>query len=206
MFKDNIMSIVIFDTEYTSWQGCNENGWRDWQKKEVVQIAAVKINENLEVIAELCLYVKPKINPLLSDYFVNLTNITNETLREKGIGFARAYEMFAKFVDTDVCWSHGWGVPIENASDGEIINANLQLLGLKPKDIKYCNIAAFFAEMYKKYGIDIKSQSSGMIAGLLGRENNLKNLGILPHNAMYDVLSIVEGLRYFAEDSKKLFK
>ena len=35
------MSFVIFDTEYTTWKGCNENGWHRNQKKEIVQIAAM---------------------------------------------------------------------------------------------------------------------------------------------------------------------
>lgn len=45
-----------------------------------------------------------------------------------------------------------------------------------------------------------------MIAKLLGREENLQKSGLNPHNAMYDVLSIVEGIRYFASESKKLFE
>lgn len=27
------MSFVIFDTEYTSWKGCQEYGWQGMQKK-----------------------------------------------------------------------------------------------------------------------------------------------------------------------------
>ena len=200
------MSIVIFDTEYTSWKGCQEFGWKNGQKKEVVQLSAIKINENLEVIGEFSVYVKPKINPVLSDYFINLTGITNEMITEKGISLSDAYALFSQFVDNDVCWSHGWGSPLENISDGQIINDNLQLIGIHPKNIKYYNIAAFFAEMYKKYNIDIKSQSSGMIATLLGRDKNLKNLGLATHNALYDVYSILEGIKNFREDAKMLFE
>ena len=200
------MSIVIFDTEYTTWKGCNENGWHGWQEKEVVQIAAARINEKLEVLDELCLFVKPTINPVLSDYFENLTGITNAMVQEKGLFYPEAYAKFSEFVGNDVCWSHGWGSPIENPSDGNIMNHNCEILNLPVKNIKYKNVAAFFAEMYKKHGIDIKSQSSGMIARLLGREENLKNLGISEHNAMYDVYSIIEGLRYFSAESKALFE
>jgi len=200
------MNIVIFDTEYTSWKGCQEFGWRGKQKKEVVQISAVKVNEKIEIIDKICIYVKPQINPILSEYFENLTGITNELIQKEGISFEEAYNKFADFADADVCWSHGWGSPLDHASDGEIINNNLKLLHLPTKKIKYRNIASFFADMYKKYNIDIKSQSSGMIAKLLGREDNLKNLNICAHNAIYDVMSIIEGIRYFIKDSNSLFK
>lgn len=200
------MNIVIFDTEYTSWEGCQKLGWRGNQKKEVVQISAVKINSQLDIIDSFCIYIRPKINPILSDYFENLTGITNNLIKEEGVDFETAYNKFTLFVGECVCWSHGWGSPLESKSDGEIIDDNLKLLNLSPNKIRYRNIAAFFAEMYKKYNIDIKSQASGTIASLLGRENNLKNLGISQHNAMYDVLSIVEGIRYFASESKKLFE
>jgi len=200
------MNIVIFDTEYTSWEGCQKFGWHGNQKKEVVQISAVKINPKLDIIDNFCVYIQPKINPILSDYFEKLTGITNKLIEKEGIDFEKAYNKFIHFAGDCVCWSHGWGSPLENESDGEIINDNLKLLNLSPKNIKYRNIAAFFADMYKKYNIDIKSQASGTIATLLGREDNLHNLGISQHNAIYDVLSIVEGVRYFASDSKKLFE
>lgn len=37
------MSFVIFDTEYASWRSCQENGWTGNQKKEIVQLSALKI-------------------------------------------------------------------------------------------------------------------------------------------------------------------
>lgn len=200
------MSIVIFDTEYTSWKGCQENGWKNGQEREVVQLSAVKIDENLQVIDELCCYVKPKINPVLSDYFSELTGITNETIQKKGEDFASVYEKFYDFVAGDVCWSHGWGSPENDECDGTIINHNLELLNLPKKTVKYKNIGAFFAKIYKKYGIDVKSQASGMIAKILKRENNLKTLNLNEHNALYDVYSILEGVRYFAEEAEYLFR
>ena len=200
------MSIVIFDTEYTSWKGCQENGWKNGQEKEVVQLSAIKINEKLQALGELCCFVKPTINPILSDYFCDLTGITNEIIREKGEEFASVYEKFYDFVDGDVCWSHGWGSPEDNECDGAIINHNLKLLNLPKKDIKYKNIGDFFAKMYKKYGIEVKSQASGMIAKILKREKNLAALNLNEHNALYDAYSILEGIKYFADEAEYLFK
>lgn len=193
------MSFVIFDTEYTTWKGCNENGWHGFQKKEIVQIAAIKINSDLEVTTDFNRLCKPQINPVLSDYFVNLTHITNEDVAQNGILFADAYAAFKKFVGADVCFSHGWGGNFNDKSDGDIIKENLQLYGLpKDNDITYRNIAPIFKQLYDKHHINIMRQSSGEIVHLLGIEAAVKNLNI--HNALFDVYSILEGLEYFKQD------
>ena len=91
------MSFVIFDTEYTSWKGCLEHGWVGNQKKEIVQIASIKVSDKLEVLGQLNLFCKPLVNPVLSDYFVKLTNITNECIDEFGVSFNDAYNKFKEF-------------------------------------------------------------------------------------------------------------
>ena len=195
------MTFIIFDTEYTSWKGCQENGWHGQQKKEIVQIAALKVDEHLNVKDELAIFCKPQINPVLSDYFVELTGISNDLIAQKGIFFAEAYEKFSNFVNSNVCYSHGWGSDSNNACDGEIIAENLHLYNLLPnKKIIYKNIAPLFKALYEKHHLDIKSQSSGQIVKLLGICSRLEKLHIDEHNALFDVYSILEGLRYFAAD------
>ena len=60
----------------------------------------------------------------------------------------------------------------------------------------YKNIAFWFRDKYKQENINIKKQSSGEIADLLGLSENMKRIGLQPHNAFYDVYSILEGLKY----------
>ena len=159
------MSFVIFDTEYTSWKGCQENGWHGSRKKEIVQIAALKVTDNLEVISEFNQICRPTINPILSDYFVNLTHITNETVAQEGVPFIEAFKAFKNFVGNDVCFSHGWGADYKHKSDGAIIDENIELYQLTEKnDLIYFNIAAFFQEIYREKNIPIQSQASGQIA------------------------------------------
>ena len=199
------MSFVIFDTEYTTWKGCNENGWHGNQKKEIVQIAALKINADFEVIVTFNVLCKPIVNPVLSDYFVNLTGITNETICAKGMSFTEAYKKFTDFVGNDVCFSHGWGGDYFSKSDGLVMEENLQINNIMPeKNLKYRNIAAVFKELYAKHNIDIKSQSSGQIVKLLNIQEKLIKLGLDEHNALFDVYSILEGLKFFRNDSLKL--
>lgn len=41
------MSFIIFDTEYTSWAGCQTGGWRGKQKREIVQISAIRVSNDM---------------------------------------------------------------------------------------------------------------------------------------------------------------
>ena len=70
--------------------------------------------------------------------------------------------------------------------------------------MSYRNIAPVFKQLYASNNISVESQSSGQIVKILKIENKLKNLGLNPHNALYDVYSILEGLKYFYPESVKL--
>ena len=199
------MSFVIFDTEYTSWKGCQENGWHGNQKREIVQISALKVSDTLDIIDEFTSLCKPLVNPLLSDYFTNLTHITNAQIEKEGRMFKEVFTDFVAFAGNNICYSHGWGADYFNKSDGEIIKENLTLYNLPmKKNVKYRNIAPIFKHLYEKNKIKVKSQSSGQIAEILGLSENMKKLQLNPHNALYDVYSILEGLKYFYPESVKL--
>ena len=201
------MSFIIFDTEYTSWQGCQEHGWQGNQKKEIVQISALKISDNLDIISEYSAFCKPQINTVLSDYFINLTHITNDKIQTEGQLFSDVYKSFEEFIEDNICYSHSWGTDYFHKSDGLVLEENLSLYKLSPKKhIIYRNIAPLFKELYTKQKIHIKSQSSGDICNILGIEQNLEKLGLNKHNALYDVYSILEGLKYFYPHSVEFLK
>lgn len=191
------MMFVIFDTEYTSWQGCLENGRADWQKEEIVQIAALKVDENLQVISEFNVYIKPHINPILSDYFIKLTGITNEKLEQEGTYFPKAYAKFKQFAGDCICYSHGWSANTDSLADGKVMNKNLLFNQLVDANLpNYQNIAPWFKAQYAEKKINITKQCSGEIAELLGCDKELLNLRLDKHNALYDVYSILAGLRF----------
>ena len=201
------MAFVIFDTEYTSWKGCQEYGWHGKQKREVVQIAAIKVSNDLRVIGTLNILCKPTINPVLSDYFTNLTGITNSMINAKGIKFANAYKKFKKFVGESPCLSHGFGGKWNDKSDGDIIIENFRLYKMQiDEDIKYFNIAAWLLPMYRRAKLRVYPKNSGKIAKTLGMDSHIKNLGIDEHNALYDSYSILMGIKYFRKDINSLLK
>ena len=190
------MSFVIFDTEYIADKGLLEEGFDGWKNLEIIQIAALKIDEKLEVIDSLNLYIKPIKHQHISAYFSDLTGITDEIILQKGISFPEAYQRFRTFVQDDVCYSHGWGS--DDDADGVVMRQTMSYYDLN--DInppKYKNIAPWFEQQYKLHHLDIKKQSSGQVASLLGMGDELIRLNLQPHNAFYDVYSLLIGLRYF---------
>ena len=194
------MSFVIFDTEYTTWPGCQEKGWHGSQKREIVQLAALKVSDNLEVLDTLNLLCRPMVNPVLSDYFIGLTGITNEMVKEQGMPFEQAYRQFQKFVGKDKCLSHSFGCPWENWSDGFVVEENLKINQIfDERPLSYYNVAAWLAKQYQKNGIQNPPKSSGQIAKILGVDNQIQDLGLDEHNALYDVYSIQMGIRYFTQ-------
>lgn len=188
---------VIFDTEYASWDGFLTDTPENKKKAEIVQIAALKINaDDLDVVEEFNLYVKPYFRPKLTQYFIKLTGITDELLAEKGMGFLEAYQKFKDFVGSSPCFSHGWNLPQEHMTDGQVMLDNLALWGkTDEKHPSFENIAPWFQTQYQLHNFDIQSQCSGEIAQLLGCENQLQKLGLDKHNALYDVYSILAGLK-----------
>ena len=72
----NKPNIVIFDLEWTAWEGSKERNWTGLgEKREIVQIGAIKLSydDGLTEIGMFDCYVKPQFSPILSDYFTNLT-------------------------------------------------------------------------------------------------------------------------------------
>ena len=201
------MSFIIFDTEYTSWCGCQEHGWRGRQKREIVQISALRISNDLRLLGTFNILCKPVINPVLSDYFVKLTGITNKQIQSKGVSFKNAYKKFKKFVGKSQCLSHGYGGKWTDKCDGEIILENLKLNNMPmDEDIKYHNISAWLISEYQKARLREHPKNSGKIAKILHMDSNIKNLGIDEHNALYDSYSILMGIKYFRNDLSTLLK
>lgn len=196
------MNFVIFDTEYTTWEGCIAKGWHGFQKKEIVQIAAIKVElDTLKVIDSFNCLVKPKINSVLSDYFINLTGITNEQLRYEGRDFAVVYDEFEQFCCGDPCLCHSWGGGNITGTDGDILQENIKINNLnKNCGLRFCNIADWFADRYKEKNIRVDKQSSGQIASILGVEKDLEQLGLSQHNAFYDVYSILSGIKFLGSE------
>ena len=88
--------LAVFDLEFTAWECSMAGHWlKPGEFKEVVQIGAVKLDPDFQIIDELDILVKPRINSALSPYFENLTGIGNARLAMLGVDFAEAYRLGA---------------------------------------------------------------------------------------------------------------
>jgi len=86
---------IVLDLEATCW---NDDKLRDKYQSEIIEIGAVKINDKLEIIDEYDRYIKPKLNPVLSDFCKELTTIKQEDI-DIASGF---YEVISDFKN----WIH----------------------------------------------------------------------------------------------------
>ncbi|MCF7921044.1 MAG: exonuclease domain-containing protein [Candidatus Cloacimonetes bacterium] len=68
------MQYVIIDLEATCWKNV-----MDFTKMEIIEIGAVKLaGDTLEVLGEFSCFVRPVVNPLLSDFCKELTSIRQQ--------------------------------------------------------------------------------------------------------------------------------
>ncbi len=66
------MHYIIFDLEATCWR------LRRPPRQEIIEIGAVKVGNKGERIGEFSAFIKPKLNPKLSDFCKELTSIEQE--------------------------------------------------------------------------------------------------------------------------------
>lgn len=94
-------TLVVWDTEFTAWPGSQARGWSgSGEYRELVQIGAVALDahEGFREIGAFERIVRPKINPQVSDYFVDLTGISQARIDREGIAFPEAANAFTRFV------------------------------------------------------------------------------------------------------------
>ncbi len=92
--------LVVFDLELTAWPGSAARGWTGpGEYPEIIQIGAVRLDAGLRETGTLDLAVKPRLNPTLSDYIMDLTGIAQERIDREGIDIALALGRLADFAD-----------------------------------------------------------------------------------------------------------
>lgn len=182
--------IVVFDTEFTAWEGSEERNWSAaGEYREIVQIGAVKIEtKSMEELESMLVYVKPVKNPKLSEYFIKLTGILQEVVDRDGIGYAEALDKFT-------LWSGGlklysWG------GDKDVLEENAKLLGIEfpfPSS-QFADIQEFF----RAQGVPVEKYMSSTIPRAFGEEPLLR-----AHDALNDARSIAQALRAFRRKTSK---
>ncbi len=115
------MDFVIFDLEWNS-------GYCKKTKKfinEIIELGAVKVNEQMETIGQFSIFIRPEITKRLNSKVKELTQLTNEDLIH-GATFNYAISKFRKF--TDGCVIMSW-----STSDLSALEANCEYYNRSPK-------------------------------------------------------------------------
>ncbi len=118
--------LVVYDLEYTAWEGSRAAGWsRPGEYREIIQIGAVRLNPAADFAAadSLDLVVRPRRNPVLSDYVTRLTGLTQQRIDAEGIDVAAALARLAGFGGTAARF-------VSNGRDAEVVAENCRLAGI----------------------------------------------------------------------------
>lgn len=172
---------VVFDLEFTAWPGSMASRWtRDGEHTEVVQIGAVKLDAaSLKVTDEFQCLVRPRINPRLSQYLIDLTGITNEMIDAQAVDFITAYRSFLDFVGPSPIWAFG--------RDDLIFADNLKLYAWDGLPVpSYANAIPWFAEN----GIDLRGKHACDVAEASGAVFEGRK-----HDALSDARGVAAGIR-----------
>jgi len=117
--------VGILDLEYTAWEGSAHRQWSEpWEWREIVQVGLLLVDAGRAFLAtdEVEILVAPTRNPVLSDYFVSLTGITQEHLVAEARPFAEALDDLSGLLSVAE-------QVIFNGYDGAIFRENCELNG-----------------------------------------------------------------------------
>lgn len=178
--------IGIMDLEFTAWEGSQQRGWSgEGEEREIVQIGALILSDD-DALGEAGAFdalVRPRINPELSDYFIDLTGITQARLDAEGVSFELALARLDAFFDGVNGQIYSMG------PDHDVIEHNCALYDVAyPFDnSRFSNMRPF---LEKTVGVEVSRADSSQLPQYLDFENP----GIA-HQGIFDCRCIAETLR-----------
>ena len=166
----NPARFVVYDLEYTSWEGAWARGWSGpGEYREIVQIGAVRVDAGYRELDCLSLLVRPRINPTLSAYFTDLTGITQAAVDNGGTDIVSALDRLLRFAAPDLTL-------LSNGADAAVIAENCRRAGIDDRfagrtgDVYPQFLAAtgrdhlFSADLPALFGLSPKGQGHDALA------------------------------------------
>ncbi|MCH5197904.1 MAG: exonuclease domain-containing protein [Oscillospiraceae bacterium] len=101
---DDFIFYVIMDLEWNN----SYNKYRKCFVNEILEIGAIMVNEELEIIDTFSVIIRSQLIKKLSGRVKNLTHITNEDMTS-GVSFQRAVNDFSKWIGSRNCVFMSWG-------------------------------------------------------------------------------------------------
>lgn len=175
-------SFVLFDTEYTSWQGCVTNGWDESknQYKELLQIGALRVQKDtFTIIDTFQTFCRPVRNPQLSEYIMMLTGIAQSTV-DKAETFQPVIRQFEQWVGDRELFSFGDDYDIFRLN-AEYSNIQLNIPARQSHNLKLS---------MKEAGFPTDLYHSGILCTYYDKTPEGKD-----HNALADAQNVLITLR-----------
>ena len=170
---------VLFDTEFTSWEGAKDRCWLGLgEHRELMQIGAVKV-KNLESGAEYSAFVKPQFNLELSEFIMEFTEISQDDV-DGGRSLLEVLPEFSTWVGGLPMYCYG--------TDGKVIAENCWMYGID-NPIAYTQVHDV-RQLLDAHGIDYSKYTSGILPKAFGVEPELR-----AHDALNDVRNMLVGLQ-----------
>ena len=184
-------TVVVFDTEYTAWEGSAQRQWSGpGEEIEIVQIGAVKVDANdWREVDAFSVLVKPVINPVLSDYFVALTGIQQADVDAQGQSLPEALEAFVQFT-AGATWV------LSNGDDRRVVAKNCALISL-PCPLSLSNYRNLHPLLPQLLNGNDKPISSYKLVDFVGPQGDE-----VAHQAISDARTIARTLRMLREQSR----
>lgn len=179
--QEAVLDVVVFDLEFTAWEGSMQRNWSGpGEHREVVELGAVRARtgQPLADAHQFSRLVLPRINPQLSDYFTDLTNISQAELDAGGQPFEEVLHDFLRFANgADLYCSYG--------DDAAVLAENCQLssIAAPPLLAQMRNIRPAVKEAY---GLESRVTSSDLPAAV----GMATVRGFKAHRALDDALAV----------------
>jgi len=93
--KYNFVNYIIFDLEASCWLGRPPHG-----VNEIIEIGAIKVNDYGEAESRFTKFIKPTVNPVLSDFCKKLTSISQDDVDKSRI-FPFVIQEFMDWIGVD---------------------------------------------------------------------------------------------------------
>jgi inhibitor of KinA sporulation pathway (predicted exonuclease) len=182
----NAEAVFVLDMEWTAWEGSLARRWSaPGEYREVVQIGAVKLDGGgaLSERDSFDLLVRPRRNPVLSDYFIDLTGIAQARLDAEGVDLADALAQFSAFLGPHPA------LVLSAGYDGWVLEQNCRLCSVPfTLDLGYFfSITPIFVAAL---GVEERDFMSSQLPELLGFERPGR-----AHDAIGDARCIAQALR-----------
>jgi len=99
------MRYIVVDVEATCWEDASA---RSRNEMEIIEIGAVRLDENFEIAEEFGLFVRPVVHEQLSDFCTELTTITQPDV-DDAERFAEVFERFLGWIGDGPHQLCSWG-------------------------------------------------------------------------------------------------